>query len=56
MEYICIQAASDVVITNDNFASIVKAISWGRNVYDAISKFLVFQLTVNIVAVSIKAL
>jgi len=47
------QAASDIVIQNDDFASIVKAISWGRNVYDAISKFLVFQLTVNVVAVLI---
>lgn len=45
------QKASDIVIMNDNFASIVKAISWGRNVYDCISKFLVFQLTVNVVAV-----
>ncbi|EGD82982.1 P-type ATPase [Salpingoeca rosetta] len=43
--------ASDIIITDDNFSSIVKAISWGRNVYDSISKFLVFQLTVNVVAV-----
>lgn len=46
------QKASDIVIMNDNFASIVKAISWGRNVYDCIAKFLVFQLTVNVVAVT----
>eukprot|EP00730_Choanoeca_flexa_P001794 TRINITY_DN10785_c0_g1_i2.p1 TRINITY_DN10785_c0_g1~~TRINITY_DN10785_c0_g1_i2.p1 ORF type:complete len:1367 (+),score=394.58 TRINITY_DN10785_c0_g1_i2:109-4209(+) len=43
--------ASDIVITDDNFKSIVRAISWGRNVYDSISKFLVFQLTVNVVAI-----
>eukprot|EP00049_Salpingoeca_infusionum_P000148 m.37606 g.37606 ORF g.37606 m.37606 type:complete len:1393 (+) comp10114_c1_seq1:14-4192(+) len=43
--------ASDIIITDDNFTSIVKAILWGRNVYDSISKFLVFQLTVNVVAV-----
>eukprot|EP00055_Hartaetosiga_balthica_P018791 m.135364 g.135364 ORF g.135364 m.135364 type:complete len:1429 (-) comp9952_c0_seq1:212-4498(-) len=43
--------ASDIIITDDNFSSIVKAISWGRNVYDSISKFLVFQLTVNVVAI-----
>ena len=43
--------ASDIVLLNDNFASLVRAISWGRNVYDGISKFLVFQLTVNVVAV-----
>eukprot|EP00051_Salpingoeca_urceolata_P001296 m.39842 g.39842 ORF g.39842 m.39842 type:complete len:1317 (-) comp11313_c0_seq1:125-4075(-) len=45
--------ASDIIITDDNFSSIVKAISWGRNVYDSISKFLVFQLTVNVVAVTV---
>ena len=43
--------ASDIILTDDNFASIVKAVSWGRNVYDSISKFLQFQLTVNLVAV-----
>jgi calcium-translocating P-type ATPase len=47
------KGVSDIVITDDNFASIIVAISWGRNVYDCIAKFLVFQLTVNIVAVSI---
>jgi hypothetical protein len=45
------KAASAIVVMDDNFATIVKAIKWGRNVYDAIQKFLVFQLTVNIVAV-----
>lgn len=43
--------ASDIIITDDNFSSIVKAVMWGRNVYDSISKFLQLQLTVNIVAV-----
>ncbi|KAL3898669.1 MAG: hypothetical protein SGPRY_012794, partial [Prymnesium sp.] len=43
--------ACDIVLTDDNFASIVTAAKWGRNVYDSISKFLQFQLTVNIVAV-----
>ncbi|XP_060087382.1 plasma membrane calcium-transporting ATPase 4 isoform X2 [Heteronotia binoei] len=43
--------ASDIILTDDNFTSIVKAVMWGRNVYDSISKFLQFQLTVNIVAV-----
>ena len=32
-------------------SSIVKAVMWGRNVYDSIAKFLQFQLTVNVVAV-----
>jgi Ca2+ transporting ATPase len=43
--------ACDIILTDDNFASIVKAVMWGRNVYDSVSKFLQFQLTVNVVAV-----
>lgn len=43
--------ASDIILTDDNFSSIVKAVMWGRNVYDSITKFLQFQLTVNIVAI-----
>uniref|UniRef100_A0A914RSA7 Cation-transporting P-type ATPase C-terminal domain-containing protein n=1 Tax=Parascaris equorum TaxID=6256 RepID=A0A914RSA7_PAREQ len=45
--------ASDIILTDDNFISIVKAVIWGRNVYDSIAKFLQFQLTVNVVAVTI---
>ena len=45
--------ACDIILTDDNFASIVKAVMWGRNVYDSISKFLQFQLTINIVAVTL---
>lgn len=44
--------ASDIVLLDDNFASIVKAIIWGRCVYDNIRKFLQFQLTVNLVALT----
>ncbi|KAH3757734.1 calcium-translocating P-type ATPase [Pelomyxa schiedti] len=43
--------ASAIILMDDNFASIVKAAMWGRNVYDSIRKFLQFQLTVNMVAV-----
>ncbi|XP_078466825.1 plasma membrane calcium-transporting ATPase 2-like isoform X2 [Lampetra planeri] len=43
--------ASDIILTDDNFSSIVKAVMWGRNVYDSIAKFLQFQLTVNVSAV-----
>nr|VZI15731.1 unnamed protein product [Spirometra erinaceieuropaei] len=43
--------ASDIILTDDNFTSIVKAVMWGRNVYDSIAKFLQFQLTVNVVAI-----
>lgn len=44
------KAASDIILLDDNFSTIVKAIMWGRNVYDSIRKFLQFQLTVNLVA------
>jgi len=43
--------ASDIVILDDNFGSIVSAIVWGRNIFDSIRKFLQFQMTVNVVAV-----
>ena len=42
--------ACDIVLTDDNFSSIVTAMKWGRNVYDAIAKFLQFQLTANCAA------
>jgi Ca2+ transporting ATPase len=42
--------ASDIILTDDNFSSIVKAMMWGRNVHDSIAKFLQFQLTVNFIA------
>lgn len=45
--------ASAIILLNDNFDSIVKAVMWGRNIYDSIRKFLQFQLTVNVVAVVI---
>ncbi|MES1904391.1 MAG: hypothetical protein MHPSP_000259 [Paramarteilia canceri] len=41
--------AADIIIRDDNFASIVKALVWGRNMYDSIAKFLQFQLSVNAV-------
>lgn len=45
--------ASDIIIMDDKFSSIVKAVLWGRSVYDNIRKFLQFQLTVNVVALTI---
>jgi len=41
--------ASDIILMDDNFASIVRAVVWGRTIYDSVCKFLQFQLTVNIV-------
>jgi Ca2+-transporting ATPase len=43
--------ASDIILMDDNFSSIVKALSWGRTINDAVKKFLQFQITVNITAV-----
>merc|ERR1712070_1228063 len=45
--------ASDIVILDDKFSSIVKAVMWGRSVYDNIRRFLQSQLTVNVVALTI---
>jgi Ca2+ transporting ATPase len=43
--------AASIILLDDNFNSIVKAVLWGRNIYDSIRKFIQFQLTVNVVAV-----
>ncbi|KAI8060073.1 hypothetical protein BC940DRAFT_247066 [Gongronella butleri] len=43
--------ASDIVLMDDNFNSILKALLWGRAVNDGVRKFLTFQLTVNVAAV-----
>ncbi|KAK4050298.1 plasma membrane calcium [Microbotryomycetes sp. JL201] len=45
--------ASDIILMDDNFASIVRAIMWGRCVNDSVKKFLQFQLSVNVCAVVI---
>ena len=42
--------AADIILVDNNFASTISAALWGRNVYSNISKFLQFQLTVNLVA------
>ncbi|KAK9283675.1 hypothetical protein L1049_011925 [Liquidambar formosana] len=44
---------ADVIILDDNFATIVNVVRWGRAVYINIQKFVQFQLTVNIVALMI---
>lgn len=45
--------ASDIVLTDDNFGSIVKAVHWGRTLYENLQKFVQFQLTVNLSALGI---
>ncbi len=43
--------AGDIVLLDDSFSTIVKAISFGRNVYKNFRSFIMFQLTVNVSAV-----
>ena len=45
--------ASDIVILDDNFSSIVSALKWGRCIYDNIRSFLQFQLTVNLCGMAV---
>lgn len=45
--------AGDIVILDDNFRSIEKAILYGRTIYNSIRKFITFQLTINVSAVAI---
>lgn len=42
--------AADVVLLDDSFMTVVKAISFGRNVYKNLQRFILFQLTVNLSA------
>ncbi|KAL1335450.1 calcium-transporting ATPase 10, plasma membrane-type isoform X1 [Arachis ipaensis] len=48
--------SSDIIILDDNFASVVKVVRWGRSVYANIQKFIQFQLTVNIAALVINVI
>jgi P-type E1-E2 ATPase len=47
------KSACDIVLTDDNFCSVLTAVRYGRNIYDNVRKFLQFQLTVNVVALFI---
>eukprot|EP01132_Coremiostelium_polycephalum_P003574 gene3574-4453_t len=40
--------AADIVILDDNFASIAEAVLYGRTIYKSIQKFIVFQSTINV--------
>lgn len=42
--------ASDITLLDDSFSSIATAVMWGRSLYRNIQRFLLFQLTINIVA------
>ena len=45
--------AGDIVILDDNFQSIAKAVLYGRTIFKSIRKFIIFQLTINVSAVLI---
>lgn len=45
--------ASDITLLDDSFASIATAVMWGRSLYRNIQRFVLFQLTVNFVAIVI---
>jgi Ca2+-transporting ATPase len=45
--------ASDIVLLDDNFRSLVRAVHWGRALFDNIQKFIQFQLTINLSALAI---
>ena len=48
--------AGDIVITDDNFVSITKAVLYGRTIFASIRKFITFQLTINMAAVGVSVL
>lgn len=45
--------ASDITLLDDSFHSIATAVMWGRSLYKNIQRFIVFQLTINVVALLI---
>ena len=45
--------ASDITLLDDSFASIATAVMWGRSLYRNIQRFVLFQLTINFVAIVI---
>ena len=49
-------AAADIVILDDNFKSIRNAVLYGRTIYKSIKKFIRFQLTINVAAVTVSML
>lgn len=43
--------SSDIVLLDDSFSTIIKAVQWGRGIYENFQRFILFQLTVNLSAV-----
>ncbi len=48
--------ASDIILLDDSFPSIMNAVRWGRSLYENIQRFILFQLTINVVALGLAVL
>jgi Ca2+-transporting ATPase len=48
--------ASDIILLDNSFASVERAVLWGRSLYQNIQKFILFQLTINVAACGIALL
>lgn len=48
--------ASDIILLDDSFKSVVNAIMWGRSLYENIQRFILFQLTINVAALVVALL
>ena len=48
--------ASDIILLDDSFNSIVNGVMWGRSLYENIQRFILFQLTINVIALAIALL
>lgn len=48
--------ASDIILLDDSFRSVVNAITWGRSLYENIQRFILFQLTINVAALVVALL
>ena len=47
------KGAADIILTDDNFKTIIEAIKWGRGIYNNFQRYIQFTLTVNVIAFSI---
>lgn len=48
--------ASDIILLDDSFGSIINAVMWGRSLYQNIQRFILFQLTINVAALGLALL
>ncbi|CAD8079316.1 unnamed protein product [Paramecium sonneborni] len=51
-----VKEAASIILLDNNFTSIITSMKWGRNLFDCLRKFLIFQITINIVTVLIASL